>query len=70
MMAGLKVPASLKGKTLPAGRAVLFGPSDSIVLQVASPQATAERPGLPADIAAWVEAVRSAATRPAQAANQ
>ena len=70
MMAGLKVPASLKGKTLPAGRAVLFGPSDSVVLQVASPQATAERPGLPADIAAWVEAVRSAATRPAQAANQ
>lgn len=70
LMAGLRVPASLKGKALPPGRAVLYGPSDSIVLQVASPEAKPERPGLPEGMAAWVEAVQAAAARPPKPPNQ
>jgi hypothetical protein len=70
LMAGLKIPASWKGKTLPPGRAVLFGPSDSIILQVASPVIAPERPELPTGIADWVDAIRTAADRPPQTANQ
>jgi hypothetical protein len=64
-MAGLKLPAALKGKVLPPGRGVLFGPSDAVVLQVASPDPLPERASMPRGIEAWVEAIRGKAGRKA-----
>jgi hypothetical protein len=59
-MAGLRLPGVIKGKSLPPGRGVLFGPSDTIVLQVASAEVACERPGMPAGIAAWSAAICAA----------
>jgi hypothetical protein len=65
-MAGLRLPPALKGKQLPAGRGVLFGPSDSVVLQVATPEAGSERAYMPRGIEGWVEAIRAEAGRMAK----
>jgi hypothetical protein len=64
-VAGLRMPSALRGKQLPAGRGVLFGPSDAVVLQVATPEAGSERPSMPRGIEGWVDAIREEAGRKA-----
>ncbi|MEW6566692.1 MAG: FtsK/SpoIIIE domain-containing protein [Chloroflexota bacterium] len=70
LMAGLRMPSALKGKTLPPGRGVLYGPSDSIVLQVVAPEVREEEGRFPQGAEAWVEAIRAAAARRLPGANR
>jgi S-DNA-T family DNA segregation ATPase FtsK/SpoIIIE len=55
---GIRVPISLRGRTMPPGRGFLYDPSGQRLIQLASPEVEwPGNPDQPSSLAAWVELI-------------